>query len=134
MFTELANLSKSHPDTLYVEYGLADKVGMAIALLNGKVSFTTRKLDPNLLEQKVRKYLGAVQTAQKEETRLAKELYEMLLGDLGRKQLLGTKVKRICIVADGPLLELPFAALILDDDWYFDFRYSAGARRPAHPL
>ncbi|HTE17739.1 MAG TPA: CHAT domain-containing protein, partial [Armatimonadota bacterium] len=133
----LAELARQHPDTLYLEWAVIDdKTTLLFALSHpsGVRSFLL-PIGAKALEERVARWrvaltapaglndaqqpqMDAQQLQEKaiQEPREALGLYRLLLEPLEEKGILSRgsdqKFKRVVTVGDGPLLELPWAALL----------------------
>ncbi len=112
----LLNLSKSQKDTLFVEFSASSDHLLIFALRNGQLKTSSQDVKQNELRDKLLKYRSSIFSSESDEQERARELYALLLGPLEKLGLFGDDTKRIVFVADGPLLELPFAALIDSQD------------------
>lgn len=130
-FARLQALARQHPDTLYLEWASVDeKTSLLFALshLRGLQVFPLPYGSKTLfaLMHKWRVFLAAtgqltnrntpsdkyntLWKAQEAEPQAATELYTLLFSRLENARML-SNARRLVVVADGPLLYLPFAAL-----------------------
>jgi CHAT domain-containing protein len=112
---ELRNLAEQHPDTLYLEWAIgaeATSLQFALSKQDGVKAFV---LDTG--EEALRKQVHAWREAiHKEDSQAeiaaAQSLYTTLFASVEKAGLLKPeKFARLVLVGDGPLLEMPFAAL-----------------------
>jgi CHAT domain-containing protein/tetratricopeptide (TPR) repeat protein len=107
--SELLDFSRQYTDTLYLEYGFLDnKTMLLFALHDGKLqSYTlSQPLGKELLPERLTKWRQALIGGTGMEIKLAQKLYQTLLGKVSMQG-----ATHLVIVADGPLLDTPFAAL-----------------------
>jgi CHAT domain-containing protein len=109
---DLAQIANKAPETMFIELALTgdDLLTFTMSRQSGIKAFRM-ELKTAQLQADVNAYLYAVRTNAREEARLARKLYTEILGQAD-KILLNPGIKRVCIVADGPLLDVPFAALM----------------------
>jgi CHAT domain-containing protein len=107
---ELEALAADHPDCFFVEFSTLKDKTLAFVLSETGIKAQVLGLGRQQLQARVRAYLAAIQSSETEESKLAKQLYADIIAPLSVRG----SVKRLVIVCDGPLLDLPFGAL-LDD-------------------
>jgi hypothetical protein len=108
--SELLDFSRQHTDTLYLEYGFLDnKTMLLFALHDGKLQSCTlsQPLEKELLPERLTKWRQALIGGASTEIKLAQSLYQTLLGKVSMQG-----AAHLVIVADGLLLDMPFAALV----------------------
>ncbi len=108
---ELDQIGKSRLDTLYIEYGpLKDEILRFTMHPTMGIKADRLPIKQSDFKTAVQNYSLAIESSDQDEQKLARQLYDDLLGGLEPK--LDPNIKRIVIVGDGPMLDLPFAALI----------------------
>jgi CHAT domain-containing protein/lipopolysaccharide biosynthesis regulator YciM len=111
---QLLKLSDGLKDTLILSFSF-DQSRLLLIALNANdgprvIANTARQ---EAISDSVDGYIKAVAESEEKEARLAKSLYAALLGPVEREGLLNlSAIQRIIVVADGPLLHLPFASLM----------------------
>lgn len=111
---DLAALAQSHPDTLFMEWiGVDDKTTLLFALSKAEgVRPFTLPFGAAALKTAVAQWRNALINALPSESEKAQALYAMLLGPVEKAGLLKPgSYRRLSLVPDGPLHDLPFAAL-----------------------
>lgn len=124
-FPRLQTLSNQHPDTLFLEFAIVNKQKtLAFALSSGKASAQLLSVGEAYLTEKAKGWRDEIERFspdinkgdQKKEENAAKELYNAILAPLEKAKILPAddtgNIKRLVIVADGPLLTIPFAAML----------------------
>jgi CHAT domain-containing protein len=114
-YSDLRELARKHPDTLFLEYADTGEGVDAYALRGTrKVVHWLLGLEPKRFTNLVELYMNAVETNESEEKKIAGQLFEALLGPLAKAGLLdGSKVKRIVFVPDGIMSCIPMGALMM---------------------
>jgi tetratricopeptide (TPR) repeat protein len=129
----LDGLAGAHPDTLYIQYAMVDRERTLLVALSQKYGVKTFSLPIGeaALKEIVSKWQASIQqSGQKRhigpgdddlgdpasEKKYARELFKLVLGDVDQLGWLKKgSFERLVIVPDGPLGDIPFAALMLDD-------------------
>ncbi|HZO87194.1 MAG TPA: CHAT domain-containing tetratricopeptide repeat protein [Chthonomonadaceae bacterium] len=113
-FAELRRLARQHPDTLYLEWGIVHTSATLLCALSqqdGLRTFTLHIGDEGLSKQ-VQRWRQALLAQQPEEPEYANALYTALFDPLEQAGLLRPgRYRRLVLVADGLLQDVPFAAL-----------------------
>jgi CHAT domain-containing protein/Tfp pilus assembly protein PilF len=105
----LIQLGQRNAGTLFLEYRQVDDELMVFAVDSKGLKTQVLSLKSKELQEAVHAFTTAIQSGKASEPAGAKKLYRMLLGPvLGARKL----PKHLVIVPDGPLLEVPFAALM----------------------
>lgn len=116
-------LAKAHPDTLYLSWAVTPDSETLLFVLRADIGLKAFSLPVGdaPLTAMVREWREAIapdargviaKEAQREET-TARALYDALFAEVEKAGLLSDdKTKRLVMIGDGPLRELPFAALI----------------------
>jgi CHAT domain-containing protein len=113
----LKALAEKNPDTLYLEWGIgaeATSLLFALSQKDGLKSFVL-PVGETALRKQVITWRDAITQSDdpKAETGPAAAIYTSLFGELEKTGLLApARYARLVLVGDGPLLEVPFAALI----------------------
>ena len=131
---QLADLARRNPDTLYLQWAVAEDETLLLALgqKDGVKGFSI-PIKSNKLAQKVQAWRNSIwagynrgdSNSAEENIRYAKKagnepfhawaLYQTLFAPLAKAGLLApNRYHRLVLVGDGPLLDLPFAALVTD--------------------
>jgi tetratricopeptide (TPR) repeat protein len=117
-FDELTALAKRHPDTLYLEFAVGEEQSsllFALSQQDGLKAFTL-PVGAGALTAMVNDWRDALDgdaVAEDREQAAARKLYAALCADLEKSGLLAAgRYAHLAIVADGPLLDLAFAALL----------------------
>ncbi len=109
----IAGSLRKNTDTVYIEYSFLDDAVMVFAVAGKKgLKSYVLPITRTDLERRVGHYAVAIQTSAKDERAEAAKLFDLVLGPLAKDGLLAHRFRRLVIVPDGPLLEVPFAALI----------------------
>ena len=125
-FADLDALTEREPDTLFLEYAIVDRDNALIFALSKQkgLRYFFLPFGDSRLTKLAHDWRVAILAAQpsdgldKEERKkqtahepqIARQFYELLMEPLESNGLL-TNVKRLVVVANGPLLSVPFAAL-----------------------
>ena len=112
-------MCQSHPDTLYLVWSVIDgRQSVCFALQNNtRLRYLPIETGSRTLKSLVEKWRNSLTTARREglvdERIAAQTLSRLILHPLEEeKWLADSQIKRICFIADAPLLDIPFAALI----------------------
>ncbi len=115
----LQDLARAHPDTLYLEYAAVDEEAALLFALSARDGLHVLMLQAGARElaQSVRAWRRALVQARLTEPREAAALYTALIAPLEKAGILKPQTPaggyaRLVIVPDGPLLDIPFAALM----------------------
>jgi|GEM_PF-2180247 Uncharacterized protein conserved in bacteria len=117
---EFLALARANPDTLYLTWSVAPEGALLLALHHGvgvkayPVPLPRRELSARVAawREAVAPEGGGPGTDAAAELQAARALYDALIGPAEKDGLLGVPgVKRLVVIGDGPLRELPFAAL-----------------------
>jgi tetratricopeptide (TPR) repeat protein len=111
----LAALAQHNPETLYLEWLVQATAHPAVFALSQKDGLRAFPLSTD--EKKLQKLVGEwrqnITQGLREEQEQARELYQAVLGPVERAGLLKPgRYRSLVLVSDGPLLDLPFAALL----------------------
>ena len=125
---DLRSLADNNPDTLFVTWAMQDNNQTSIYIVGKKEADRVRNFTLPIGEKELSKLAAAWRTAimrngrgmephgtpeAEKEMGQAKALYAALLGPIERAGLLAKgRYRRLVLVPSGPLLELPFAALV----------------------
>jgi tetratricopeptide (TPR) repeat protein len=109
----LLQLGRRNPGTLFLEYKQVDDELMVFAVDAKGLKTLVLPVKPKELQDAVQAFTTAIQSDKVKEHKTSMYLYDMVLGPVFRKHI-GRPVlpKHLVIVPDGPLLEIPFAALM----------------------
>ncbi len=112
--TQFTELARRNPDTLYLEWAMVDDTILVFALSHGSgLQTVTIQVDQKELTERIRKWRTAITGLRASEPRLAQSLYHTLMGPLAKAGILKAgRYARVVVAAEGPLLDLPFAALM----------------------
>ena len=114
---DLRSLAEKNPDTLFLTWALLDWKQTDLYALGRRENGTIRNFTVSVGAKKwgemAAKWRIAIQDEAKDEPQQAKALYTALFSPLEKAGLLAKgRYKRLVVVPSGPLLELPFAALM----------------------
>ncbi len=104
-----------HPDTLFLEWAIVDDRATLLFALSEKEGLRAFVLPVGqiALNSKVAAWRNALLSQNREERSQAKALYDLLFTPLEKAGMLRPgRYTHLVISADGPLLDLPFAALL----------------------
>jgi CHAT domain-containing protein len=112
---QLAGLARRNPDTLFLEWAVVDDQSTLLFALSHRdgLKCFTLPVGRQELEKMVGRFWTAAATARGNEPREARAVYRAVLGPLEKAGLLAPRrYARLVLVGDGPLHELPWAALL----------------------
>jgi CHAT domain-containing protein/tetratricopeptide (TPR) repeat protein len=112
---ELKELAAKNPKTLYLEWAVgAESTSLLFALSQGEgVKSFVLEGGEDAIGKQVRAWRAAIEKRDVRETVSARALYTTLFGPVEKAGLLAPdKFTSLVLVGDGPLLEVPFAALV----------------------
>jgi CHAT domain-containing protein/Tfp pilus assembly protein PilF len=112
---ELKELAAKNPKTLYLEWAVgaeATSLLFSLSQADGVKSYVLTGGE-DVITKQVRAWRAAIEKEDARETAPARTLYTTLFSAVEKAGLLAPdKFNRLVVVGDGPLLEVPFAALV----------------------
>ncbi len=114
-FAELVTLAQRHPDTLYLEWAIVNERTTLLFALSAQAGLNVFRLPVGMktLTQQVSDWRAQIAARTSQEPRSARALYRALFGPLEQNgPLRSGHYRRLVLVADGPVLDVPFAALV----------------------
>jgi CHAT domain-containing protein len=116
-FADLRKIAARRPDTLFLNWSRVDDATTLLFALSRRDGLQSYAISRSDLRAKARRWRRFVKdqhalARDPSEIAAARQLYDVLLGPLEKTPLLAPgRYRRLVLVADGPLLEIPFAAL-----------------------
>lgn len=110
---DIEKLAADHPDTLYLEYVVMEEQSLCF-VYSGKEPLAIPLIGAQKLQKLVSEWRNTLPPIRKGQEKVAaRKLYDALIAPLEEKQLFSSKrYKRLVVVPDGPLAEIPFAVLL----------------------
>jgi tetratricopeptide (TPR) repeat protein len=111
---DLKTLCKANPDTLYLQWVMVDenRTLLFVCSTQEKLRAVALPVGRDALAEMAENWRQAMLTRQPVEPALAQKLYRALFGNLEQTGTLPGRYTRLVLVADGPLYDLAFAALM----------------------